>query len=231
MTIFLVFTLIAYITFGAQVLEFSSMGRASMSTFRVLMGDFDVDSMYAVDSMMAQLWFLLFNVIVLLILLNMLLAIVMETYSEVKGEQGSDTPTIVKQAFSTYRQLNDTRGFVGLWPIICEFEDDDDPAHPGDEVTADSLRSAFTNRDGISMSYAQAMYLVTKACEYVANEFAKGESVSMVDGLQMTAKLKGMVLRCQEKINYMSPEISVMRQMLISMGGPAIPVPDPRLGS
>ena len=46
----------------------------------------------------------------------------------------------------------------------------------------------------------------------------------MVDGLQMTAKLKGMVRRCQEKINYMEPEISTMRQMLISMGGPAIPV-------
>jgi hypothetical protein len=85
LTIFLVFTLIAYIMFGSQVWEFSSVWVASLSTFRVLMGDFDVDSLYAVNAQVAALWFISFNVIVLLILLNMLLAIVMDTYSEVRG--------------------------------------------------------------------------------------------------------------------------------------------------
>merc|ERR1719424_2589476 len=116
------------------------------------MGDFDVGAYISVDPYMGPIWFVLFMIIVLQILLNMLLAIVMDTYSEVKGNQREDVLTIWAQAFTTYTQLNERRGFVAMWPIICEFEDDDDPAHPQPIVTAESLRAAFTGRDGINMS-------------------------------------------------------------------------------
>merc|ERR1719159_12546 len=98
------------------------------------------------------MWNLGYMSIVLLILLNMLLAIIFDTYGDVKSKQGSDVLTIWAQAYHTYHQLNEQRGFVGSWPIICEFEDDDDPAHPDEIVTAESLRAAFTARDGINMS-------------------------------------------------------------------------------
>ena len=61
--------------------------------------------------------------------------------------------------------------------------------------------------------------------------FEKGESVSHIDAVQMTAKLKGMVKRCQEKVNHMSCEIPVIRQMLIATGAPAYPVRDGFLDS
>merc|ERR1719316_1137853 len=75
------------------------------------------------------------------------------------------------------------------------------------------------------------MYLVTKACEFVKNEFDKGEDVSAIDAVQMTAKIKGMVKRCQEKINYVGCEVPVIRQMLIATGAPAYPVPPPGMSS
>ena len=87
-------------------------------------------------------WFWMFEGLVFLILFNMLLAIVMDTYSSVSGKkEGSET--IIEQTFSTYKMIQQTRGHLNLWYLICEFEDDDDPAHPEKLVTTRSLRRAF----------------------------------------------------------------------------------------
>lgn len=78
--------------FGREIEEFSTFDRAFTACFVVLMGDFDVKSMWAVGRPMATLWFVVFMVGVLLIMLNMLLAIIMDAYSEVKATvQSSDT--------------------------------------------------------------------------------------------------------------------------------------------
>lgn len=85
--------------------------------FRVLMGEFDFNEMAsgnALDYISATAWFWLFEFIVLLIMLNMLLAIVMDTYAQVSGKkEGSET--MIEQSFSTYRMLQQTRGHMNLW--------------------------------------------------------------------------------------------------------------------
>merc|ERR1719502_501122 len=172
----------------------------TLTCWDILMGDFDTMALVAIDPQMGLIWTVGFMFIVLLILLNMLLAIIFDTYGEVKSKQGSDVLTIWVQAYATYHQLNEQRGFVATWPIICEFEDDDDPAHPEEIVTAESLRQAFTARDGINMSFAQATYMVEKAAEYVKTEFNKEqESVTIENVLVSMAKMTGMVRRIQEK--------------------------------
>merc|ERR1719352_1922208 len=138
---------------------------------------------------MAVAWTVGYMMIVLLILLNMLLAIIFDTYGDVKSKQGSDVLTIWAQAYHTYHQMNEQRGFVGNWPIICEFEDDDDPAHPETIVTAESLRAAFTARDGINMSFAQATYMVEKAAEWVKMEFEKNQDSTIENVLVSMAKM------------------------------------------
>jgi hypothetical protein len=140
--IFLSFALIGHISFGHLHQGFSSTYYMILTCWDILMGDFDTYALVSIDHIMGPLWTVGFMFIVLLILLNMLLAIIFDTYGEVKSKQGSDVLTIWAQAYTTYQQINEQRGFVATWPIICEFEDDDDPAHPDEVVTAESLRAA-----------------------------------------------------------------------------------------
>merc|ERR1719305_516680 len=228
--IFLSFALIGHISFGHLHPGFRSMYFMCLTCWDILMGDFDSMALVALDSRMGPLWNLGFMSIVLLILLNMLLAIIFDTYGEVKSKQGSDVLTIWAQAYHTYHQMNEQRGFVASWPIICEFEDDDDPAHPEDIVTAESLRAAFTARDGINMSFAQATYMVEKAAEWVKAEFEKNQdSLTIENVLVSMAKMTGMVRRIQEKtwekMSYIQDMNATTRQMLTFIPGvPNLPV-------
>merc|ERR1712232_471030 len=86
MLVFINFTLGAYFIYGNQLYEWSNFWLALNSSFRTLMGDFDFAAMYAISPVPAMVWFWLYMVLFYLIMLNMLLAIVMDTYSEVKSE-------------------------------------------------------------------------------------------------------------------------------------------------
>mmetsp|Transcript_10499 Transcript_10499/g.23853 ORF Transcript_10499/g.23853 Transcript_10499/m.23853 type:complete len:672 (+) Transcript_10499:194-2209(+) len=85
-TIFLSFTTGAYFMFGAKLVEWSNWGKAMSTSFRALMGDFDFDAMYNVAPVSATIWFWSFMALIFLVMLNMLLAIILDTYNEVKAD-------------------------------------------------------------------------------------------------------------------------------------------------
>jgi len=85
-TIFLSFTTGAYFMFGAKLEEWSNWGKAMSTSFRALMGDFDFDAMYIVAPVSATIWFWSFMALIFMVMLNMLLAIILDTYNEVKAE-------------------------------------------------------------------------------------------------------------------------------------------------
>merc|ERR1712139_103672 len=71
----------------------------------MLFGDFEVgpggtnafETMVASGSWLNAVWFVLFTIIVSMLLLNMLLAVIMDVYTEVKGSIGSDSETVWSQ--------------------------------------------------------------------------------------------------------------------------------------
>jgi len=83
------FALGGYILFGQQVKEWSSAVWALNTSFRALMGDFAYADMYEVAPFQAQVWFWLYVILIFLIMLNMLLAIIMDIYCEVAHESKS----------------------------------------------------------------------------------------------------------------------------------------------
>jgi hypothetical protein len=83
--------------------DFATFGRSAHSRFLVLLGDFDWDDMNEVGRVEAAIWFWSFTVLVLWVMPNMLLAIVMDTYMEVKGRIGS-AETVVSQAREVWRR-------------------------------------------------------------------------------------------------------------------------------
>merc|ERR1711879_819703 len=77
------------ILFGQELVEFPSFERSIMTCFRILFGDWDWDAISRVGQPQAAMWFLSFVWLVNLLMLNMLLAIIMDYYTEVKGKLGN----------------------------------------------------------------------------------------------------------------------------------------------
>lgn len=80
-TIFLAFSAMAQHLFGHELAEFVTLARASQSSFRVLVGEFDWDAMRTGGRSVAAIWLTSFVVLIVFVMLNMLLSIVMDTSS------------------------------------------------------------------------------------------------------------------------------------------------------
>merc|ERR1719399_2820725 len=91
-TIFLCYAISGMFLFGRRLFEFSTLGRAVQTCFLIVMGDFDWNSLRLEHEITAGIWFWTFMILVFLIMLNMLLAIVMDIYTEVKTSSGSSEP-------------------------------------------------------------------------------------------------------------------------------------------
>jgi len=141
----------------------------------------------------AIFWFVGFMFAVLLVLFNMLLTIVMDNYTEVKG-QTENPITVWHQAAETYQEIQERKGFEDLWYLICEFEDDDAPAHPDSKVHAKSLRRAFPD-----MSKANAEYLVRNTVQWVRAQQSE-PSLSISQALRVIARMNAVAIRQERKL-------------------------------
>jgi len=92
--------------FGQDLEEFATVPRATHTCFRMMFGDWEWDSMAKVRRNVAMLWFAIFNVLMVMILLNMLLAIIMENYMKVKQKISDPAlaPSLRRQTQELYRR-------------------------------------------------------------------------------------------------------------------------------
>mmetsp|Transcript_60169 Transcript_60169/g.105411 ORF Transcript_60169/g.105411 Transcript_60169/m.105411 type:complete len:1208 (+) Transcript_60169:107-3730(+) len=88
-SIFMTYAIAGVVLFGREVDGFTNLSRATNTCFRCMMGDFDWEELQKVGRIEAGIWFVTFMVIIVLIMLNMLLAIVMDAYSEQKQAIGN----------------------------------------------------------------------------------------------------------------------------------------------
>lgn len=165
-TVLLTFVIIAHVLFGSDLEEFYTLASSLNTCFFVLMGDFGwyvelVTKTTSLPSAMSihvlHFWFWTYMFFMLLVLLNMLLAVILERYSQVtsafKGTR--DAPPIWTQSQRFVKRWFATRGFMSLRKIRRLLEVDNDPAHPQDVVTAESLMAAFPG-----MKEKQANYIM-----------------------------------------------------------------------
>mmetsp|Transcript_83035 Transcript_83035/g.129709 ORF Transcript_83035/g.129709 Transcript_83035/m.129709 type:complete len:1179 (-) Transcript_83035:107-3643(-) len=193
-TIFFVFSLMAHVVFGAKMLNYSTPDRAIFNTFRVLLGEFETDDMELISYWLTNIWFLVFQVLVMMILLNMLLAIVMDTYSGVVGK--SLKKTIWDQSRQAVNTVRETRGHLPLLYIRCEMEDEDDKKHPGLIVNVKSLRKAF---EGDKMTRDNAAYLIRKTNEYLA-ENEEACDLKMHDAIRLVGQVRTTVMKIDSDV-------------------------------
>jgi len=126
LSIFLTYALAGSVLFGRDMDNFSTFARAVASSFRIMMGDFDWEELSGVGRTEAGLWFCTFIVIIVLLMLNMLLAIVMDAYDKVSRKAG-DAETLWAEAG---QMISRTRGtwkgkLVRMSKIVSSLEADD----------------------------------------------------------------------------------------------------------
>jgi len=83
---FLAFTQLGYLLFGSQVQDYSTMTQAFFSLFRTILGDFNFPELQQASSILGPMFFITYVFFVFFILLNMFLAIINDTYGEVKQD-------------------------------------------------------------------------------------------------------------------------------------------------
>jgi hypothetical protein len=94
--------------FGLEIEAFSSFGRSITTCFVMMMGEFDVEPLWDTGRTVAVLWFISFQCLTVLIMMNMLLAIIMDTYEEVK-DTVSNKETLLEHVKKTIRRHRSIR--------------------------------------------------------------------------------------------------------------------------
>jgi len=82
--VFLAFAQLGYLIFGTQVETFSTFSDSLFTLFRIILGDFDFVSLEQAHRVLGPLYFILYVFFVFFVLINMFLAIINDTYAEVK---------------------------------------------------------------------------------------------------------------------------------------------------
>uniref|UniRef100_A0A8C8A310 Polycystin 2 like 2, transient receptor potential cation channel n=1 Tax=Otus sunia TaxID=257818 RepID=A0A8C8A310_9STRI len=84
-TIFFAYAQLGYLAFGSQAEEFSSFQNCIFTQFRIVLGDFNFYTIESANRVLGPIYFITFVFFVFFVLLNVFLAIINYTYSEVKA--------------------------------------------------------------------------------------------------------------------------------------------------
>jgi hypothetical protein len=108
MSVFIAYGLAGNLLFGSSLKKFFDLQNSVAELFELMMGDFDFEELFKVNPFGAIFWFLSFNILVVLVLLNMFLAIIMDAYTGVK-ESSDASMNIVVQSLTMLRRFKENR--------------------------------------------------------------------------------------------------------------------------
>jgi len=222
MAIFLGFSVSGHILFGDDLLEFSSFSHSTDTAFRTLLGDFGWYSDEAVSDKglgsgmphwMLAAWFCSYSTFVTLIILNMLLAIIMDHYTGLvmHVRSASDAPTIWKQTANYIQRARDTKGFIPFNTMLSRLRDKDNPAHVGEQITRESLVEAF---DG--MKVEQAEFIMNWLTKW-ATEQARAECDE--ENIARLKEVATLVRTMQDQVHVISLSTSLVTNRLHEFQG------------
>jgi len=96
--------------FGHALEDFATLDRVANKCWRIILGDFDYPELRdASGHLTSAMWLSTFCLVNAVVLFNMLLAIIMDCYTQVKGSVGSSAETLTQQASETFRRWHGAR--------------------------------------------------------------------------------------------------------------------------
>ncbi|XP_057670918.1 polycystin-2 isoform X2 [Diorhabda carinulata] len=84
--VFFAYSELGYLLFGNQVENFSTFGISMLTLLRAVLGDFNYEQISDANRILAPMYFISYIFLVFFVLLNMFLAIINDTYADVKTE-------------------------------------------------------------------------------------------------------------------------------------------------
>eukprot|EP00002_Diphylleia_rotans_P018995 TRINITY_DN3670_c0_g1_i4.p1 TRINITY_DN3670_c0_g1~~TRINITY_DN3670_c0_g1_i4.p1 ORF type:complete len:1289 (+),score=199.91 TRINITY_DN3670_c0_g1_i4:63-3929(+) len=115
--IFVGYAFSGYFFFGSHAADFQNFFSALVSTFRMLAGDFDYDSMDFANPLMAPLFTITYVILIIMILVNMFIAILTEYFERAKSD--SHKREVRERAkFSTDAEYDLVDQFMSIVPSI-----------------------------------------------------------------------------------------------------------------
>ncbi|XP_043912299.1 polycystic kidney disease 2-like 1 protein [Protopterus annectens] len=134
--VFFAYAQLGYLIFGTQVEIFSTFVKCIFTQFRIILGDFDYDAIDKANRILGPIYFVTYVFFVFFVLLNMFLAIINDTYSEVKEELSKEKnevrlSDIIKQGYNKTlmklklkkERITDVQKTLQLGSKQLEFED------------------------------------------------------------------------------------------------------------
>jgi len=137
--VFFAFAQLGYLLFGTQVADFSTFDSAIFTLLRTILGDFDFHSIEQANRILGPIFFLCYVFFVFFVLLNMFLAIINDTYSDVKAEIASSKNDFELGDYFK-RGYNNMLGKVGMRNKLIDIENALKLANADGEVTYEEVR-------------------------------------------------------------------------------------------
>jgi hypothetical protein len=116
-----------HIAFGTDIAEYKTLLDAVFGLFKTLLGDFDFEAMKARNAYLGPLLFITFEIVCYFIFLNMFLAILNKTYSDVV-DNGVDDPMAVEFRSTVAQYWRQTKEFLMFWKRkddLARYREDD----------------------------------------------------------------------------------------------------------
>uniref|UniRef100_A0A7S1QZJ8 Polycystin cation channel PKD1/PKD2 domain-containing protein n=1 Tax=Alexandrium catenella TaxID=2925 RepID=A0A7S1QZJ8_ALECA len=169
LTMFFSYVVAGMFIFGRRLWEFSEFKHAVSKCFLLMLGDFDWEELGDENPLTAAFWFWTFMILMTLLMMNMMMAIIMDKYTEVKSD-AAEHDTIVKQVQDMIVEAiqSTTGNKVGLGQLLEKVKGMQD-----DDINEEMLMEEI---DGLSRE--QARHLIKKTKERVKAELNKGVTIS-----------------------------------------------------
>nr|VZI36668.1 unnamed protein product [Spirometra erinaceieuropaei] len=97
--VFFAFAQLGYLAFGTQVTDFATFAVSLLTLFRIILGDFDFQALHDANSVLGPLYFLVYIFFVFFVLINMFIAIINDTYLDVKSNLLSQPSEVQMKSF------------------------------------------------------------------------------------------------------------------------------------
>lgn len=136
--VFIAFAQLGYMVFGTENDDFRTFTDSIFTLMRTILGDFDYLKIEKSNRILGPIYFILFIFFVFFVLFNMFLAIINDTYTEVKSEETEDVIHTGKFARRILNKIFTKVRFLKRFVVEDKAENTEmDSVFRGEEVVED----------------------------------------------------------------------------------------------
>eukprot|EP00929_Paragymnodinium_shiwhaense_P061812 TRINITY_DN30888_c0_g1_i1.p1 TRINITY_DN30888_c0_g1~~TRINITY_DN30888_c0_g1_i1.p1 ORF type:complete len:1041 (-),score=205.57 TRINITY_DN30888_c0_g1_i1:376-3498(-) len=120
-SVFVCYVLAGCTLFGTSLDEFINTKRSFVTTFFIMMGFFDFEELASVGRFEAGAWFMTFFIVVAVLMLNMLLAMILEAYGKQTALVPKWAPSLTQDIYSTLQKMQGQAagGLISLKTVMA----------------------------------------------------------------------------------------------------------------